>query len=128
MHAFFGVEPPAPKPAAIQTKSTSSFSASLPSSLSTVSSLSPSVSSASIPTSSLPLADKQFVITGVLDGISRDDVTDYILTYGGKVKGAISRAVDYLLAGRFLEDGRDVTEGTKYKAAIEKKVQGDITS
>ena len=46
---------------------------------------------------------------------------EYILTHGGKVKAAISRSVDYLIAGRVLEDGRDVTEGTKYRAAMEKK-------
>jgi replication factor C subunit 1 len=40
------------------------------------------------------------------------------------VSGAVSGKTSYLVVGSALEDGREVTQGTKYKAALEKKVRG----
>ena len=45
------------------------------------------------------LADKSFVITGTLSGLSRKEASDLITSYGGKVSSSVSKNTDYLLAG-----------------------------
>lgn len=40
-----------------------------------------------------------FVVTGTLDGFSRDEVKAFIETRGGKVTGSVSSKTDYLVAG-----------------------------
>ena len=45
------------------------------------------------------LADKSFVITGTLSGLSRKEASELITSYGGKVSSAVSKNTDYLLAG-----------------------------
>jgi len=47
----------------------------------------------------LPLAGKNFVITGTLPVMSRKETGDFIETYGGKVVGSVSQNTDYLVAG-----------------------------
>lgn len=55
--------------------------------------------------------------------MSREECQEFILAQGGKVQSSISGKTDYLLAGYILEDGRDVSEGSKYKKAIEKSIK-----
>ena len=45
------------------------------------------------------LAGKTFVITGTLEGMSRDEAADLIRKAGGKVSGSVSKKTDYLLVG-----------------------------
>lgn len=45
------------------------------------------------------LAGKTFVITGTLDGITREAAQALIEAHGGKVTGSVSKKTDYLLAG-----------------------------
>lgn len=45
------------------------------------------------------LNGKTFVITGTLDGASRNDAKELINRAGGKVSGSVSKKTDYLLAG-----------------------------
>ena len=45
------------------------------------------------------LAGLQFVITGTLPGISRQDATEWIQQRGGKVGSSVSKKTSYLLAG-----------------------------
>lgn len=45
------------------------------------------------------LAGKQFVITGTLPGMSRQEATDWIERRGGKVSNSVSKKTTYLLAG-----------------------------
>lgn len=45
------------------------------------------------------LADKTFVITGTLEGMSRDEATVLIEKNGGKVSNSVSAKTSYLLAG-----------------------------
>jgi DNA ligase (NAD+) len=61
------------------------------------------------------LAGKQFVITGTLPGMSRQEATDWIEQRGGKVSGSVSKKTSYLLAG---EEG-----GSKLDKARELGVQ-----
>ena len=46
-----------------------------------------------------PLQDKVFVITGRLDGFSREEMKKTIQSSGGKVTGSVSSKTDYLVIG-----------------------------
>ncbi|KAL3924748.1 MAG: hypothetical protein SGILL_000858 [Bacillariaceae sp.] len=63
------------------------------------------------------LAGLTFVFTGVMDTLNRDDAMDLIKTLGGRVTGSVSGKTNYLVIGETLEDGREYTEGSKYKKA-----------
>jgi DNA ligase (NAD+) len=45
------------------------------------------------------LADKTFVITGTLEGYSRDEIKEMIQELGGKVTDSVSQNTSYLLVG-----------------------------
>jgi DNA ligase (NAD+) len=45
------------------------------------------------------LAGTTFVITGTLEGYSRDEATAEIVARGGKVTGSVSKKTSYVLAG-----------------------------
>lgn len=45
-------------------------------------------------------AGKTFVITGTLDGVTRDEIKKMIVDNGGKATGSVSGKTDYLLAGK----------------------------
>jgi DNA ligase (NAD+) len=46
-----------------------------------------------------PLAGKTLVVTGTLDGFSREEAEDAIRAAGGKSAGSVSPKTDYLVAG-----------------------------
>jgi DNA ligase (NAD+) len=46
-----------------------------------------------------PLAGKTVVVTGSLEGFSREEAEDAVRAAGGKPAGSVSRKTDYLLAG-----------------------------
>lgn len=54
---------------------------------------------AEAPAGDLPLAGKQFVITGTLNGISRLQAEERIRQLGGLVGGSVTRKTDYLVVG-----------------------------
>jgi len=65
------------------------------------------------------LAGYTFVFTGVLANLHRDEAIDYVKILGGRVTSNVSGKSNYLVCGDVLEDGRDVTEGSKYRKAKE---------
>ena len=42
---------------------------------------------------------KTFVLTGTLEGFTRDEATEIIERFGGKASGSVSKKTDYVLAG-----------------------------
>ena len=46
-----------------------------------------------------PLAGKTFVVTGTLEGFSRDGIAEHLAGLGAKVTNSVSKSTDYLLAG-----------------------------
>ena len=44
-------------------------------------------------------AGKTFVLTGTLEGFTRDEATEIIQRFGGKASGSVSKKTDYVLAG-----------------------------
>ena len=62
------------------------------------------------------------VVTGIFDRVSREKIIELITKYGARNTSAVSGKTDYLIAGHKLEDGREVTEGGKYKMAKSKGI------
>ena len=46
-----------------------------------------------------PLAGKTFVVTGALEGFTRDTIGEHLADLGAKVTGTVSASTDYVLAG-----------------------------
>lgn len=63
-----------------------------------------------------------FVLTGLNESLNRNETIDLVTRYGGIVRSAVSGKTKYLVAGFEMEDGRPITEGSKYRAAKEKNV------
>ncbi len=60
-------------------------------------------------------AGKTFVLTGALEGMTRQDAEEEIKRRGGKVSGSVSRKTDYVIVGE--------SPGSKYDKAVELKVK-----
>lgn len=52
-----------------------------------------------VETTELPFSGKTFVVTGTLQGFSREGVKDFIETRGGKVTDSVSKKTSYLVLG-----------------------------
>ena len=66
------------------------------------------------------LAGMTMVVSGVFNEISRDKLEMMVSDYGARCTGSVSGKTDYLIIGYKLEDGREVTQGGKFKAATKK--------
>ena len=64
-----------------------------------------------------PLEGLTFVATGDFESVSRSKLEGIVRELGGKLTSAVSGKTDYLVIGHKLEDGRDVSQGSKYVKA-----------
>ena len=62
------------------------------------------------------LTDKQFVITGSLEGMSRKEAKELITRAGGRVLSAVSKKTDYLIAGS--DPGSKLDEAKKKSVPV----------
>lgn len=60
------------------------------------------------------------VLTGVMELLAREKLDQWIFAHGGKCTGSVSGKTNMLIVGTKLEDGREVTAGSKYRKAMEK--------
>jgi NAD-dependent DNA ligase len=65
---------------------------------------------------------------GMGEYMSRTDLEELVLQYGGKVAQNVSGKTTLLVASPKLEDGRDSTTSSKYRSALEKNVFGILLS
>ena len=76
----------------------------------------------------LPLAGKTFVLTGTLEGLSREQATERIEELGGKVTGSVSGKTDFVVAGEDpgtkLDKARDLERPVIDEAQLEKLLAG----
>jgi len=68
------------------------------------------------------LTGETIVLTGVTR-IDRDELSNILKGFGARVTGSVSKKTTYLLAGDVLEDGRPVSESSKYRKAYELKTK-----
>ena len=73
------------------------------------------IESTSTPTGKLPLAGLTFVVTGTLEGFTREGISEFILANGGKVSSSVSSKTSYLVLG--------ADPGSKYDKARQLGVQ-----
>lgn len=77
----------------------------------------------------LPLANRTFVLTGTLDGMTREDAAALIQQRGGKVTGSVSGKTDYLVAGEAagskLDKARKLGVTVLDQAALERLLAGE---
>jgi len=65
----------------------------------------------SAPAGNLPLTGLTFVVTGTLEGFSREGISEFILANGGKVSSSVSSKTSYLVLG--------TDPGSKYDKALQ---------
>jgi DNA ligase (NAD+) len=63
-----------------------------------------------------PLAGKTVVVTGTLEGFSREEAEDAVRAAGGKPAGSVSKKTDYLVAGPGA--GSKLTKATELGVAV----------
>eukprot|EP00347_Sterkiella_histriomuscorum_P014045 403362369 len=71
-----------------------------------------------------PLGGGSYAVTGVFEDITRDKLEEFIKKNGGRLVTQVTKVCDYVIYGKLLDDGRQVTDGQKYKKglALKKKL------
>lgn len=64
-----------------------------------------------------PFAGLRFVCSGEFELVSRKKLEEIIKGFGATLTSAVSGKTNYLIVGYRLEDGRAVTQGSKYARA-----------
>jgi replication factor C subunit 1 len=64
-----------------------------------------------------PLEGLRLVCSGEFESVSRKKLEEIIKKLGGSLTSAVSGKTNYLVVGYKLEDGRQVTQGSKYAKA-----------
>jgi replication factor C subunit 1 len=64
-----------------------------------------------------PLSGVRVVCSGEFELVSRKKLEEIIKKFGATITSAVSGKTDYLIVGYKLEDGRAVTQGSKYARA-----------
>jgi NAD-dependent DNA ligase len=54
--------------------------------------------------------------------VTREQIEDWIVEFGGRKTGSVSGKTDYLVAGHKLDDGREVHTSGKYRMAKSKGI------
>jgi len=72
----------------------------------------------------LPLQGIVMAFTGELDSMTRQDAEEKCKAAGAKVMGSVSGNTQYLVLGSHLDDGRQVTETSKYRKYLDLKEKG----
>ena len=62
------------------------------------------------------------VVSGVFQSVTRDQIENMVTEYGGRKTGSVSGKTNYLIVGHKMEDGREVTQGGKYRNAKAKGI------
>lgn len=65
---------------------------------------------------SLPFFGKSFVLTGTLEGVSRESAKEKIRSLGGEIRGSVSKNTDFVVAGR--DPGEKVNTAKSLKVRI----------
>lgn len=70
----------------------------------------------------LPLQGARVAVSGAMPTMGRSGIEELIAELGGKVSATVTGKTSFLIVGDELEDGRAVSEGSKFRAAQEKNV------
>lgn len=70
------------------------------------------------------IAGKEFVLTGALQTLTREQATSAILQRGGRVESKVTRSTDYLIYGKLpavYANSRKLTSARKYGTQLRKE-------
>eukprot|EP00981_Chlorochromonas_danica_P000348 scaffold90_cov163-Ochromonas_danica.AAC.3 len=70
----------------------------------------------------LPLQGARVAVSGAMPEMGRSGIEELIAELGGKVSATVTGKTSFLVVGNELEDGRAVSEGSKFRTAREKNV------
>jgi len=70
------------------------------------------------------IVGRTFVLTGTLEGMTRDEVKEALLAHGAKVSGSVSKKTDYVVAGRDAGSKLNKAEALGIRVLSENELRG----